>query len=72
MPDANEIIGYPISIFWSHEDEGYIATAKDLPGCSAWGKTRVEAIAEMEDAMMAWIEASDAMGRERPAPSGND
>jgi predicted RNase H-like HicB family nuclease len=28
----------PIEIFWSEEDEGYIAVAPDLPGCNAWGE----------------------------------
>ena len=32
---------YPIEVFWSDEDEGYIAVVPDLPGCSAWGKTEV-------------------------------
>jgi len=28
---------YPIEVFWSDEDEGFIAVVPDLPGCSAWG-----------------------------------
>jgi predicted RNase H-like HicB family nuclease len=31
---------YLVEIFWSDEDEGYIAIVPDLPGCSAWGRTR--------------------------------
>jgi predicted HicB family RNase H-like nuclease len=34
---------YPIEVFWSDEDKGYIATFPDLPGCSAWGTTEAEA-----------------------------
>ena len=34
---------YPLNIFWSDEDRGFIAEAPDLPGCSAWGKTETDA-----------------------------
>ena len=48
---------YTVEIRFSDEDGGYIATASALPGCSAFGKTRTEAATEIEDAMLAWIEA---------------
>ena len=32
-------MGYPIEVFWSDEDDGYVAFAPDLAGASAWGKT---------------------------------
>ena len=35
---------YPIEVFWSDEDEGYIAVVPDLPGCNAWGKTEAAAL----------------------------
>jgi HicB_like antitoxin of bacterial toxin-antitoxin system len=35
---------YLIEVFWSDEDEAYIANVPDLPGCSAGGTTEVEAI----------------------------
>ena len=38
---------YPKQVFWSDEDEGYIATLPDLPGCSAWGATEAEAPEEL-------------------------
>ncbi len=59
---------YPLEIFWSNEDEGFIAEVPDLPGCSAWGATEAEAAREAQDAIAAWIEAAQAAGREVPAP----
>ena len=60
---------YPIEVFWSDEDEGYIAVVPDLAGCNAWGKTEVEAIREVRDAIAAWIKAARSMKRAIPAPS---
>jgi antitoxin HicB len=59
---------YPAKIFWSDEDEGFIAEAIDLPGCSAFGETQSEAIAELQDAIRAWIAAAIAAGNEVPQP----
>ena len=59
---------YLIEIFWSEEDEGYIATVPDLPGCSAWGKTQTDAAREIEPAMAAWIQACRKSGEPVPAP----
>jgi len=42
---------YPIEIFWSEEDEGYIAVAPDLPGCNACGRAEQEAVLELHDAI---------------------
>lgn len=60
---------YPVKVFWSQEDEGYIATAPDLPGCSAFGETQAEALAEVRDAIAAWIEAAQSAGNPVPQPS---
>ena len=60
---------YPIEVFWSDEDEGYIAVVPDLPGCNAWGKTEADAIREAHDAITAWIKAAKSMKRPVPQPS---
>lgn len=60
---------YPSQVFWSDEDGGFIATAPDLPGCSAFGATGAEALAELKDAIGAWISAATAAGNPIPAPS---
>ena len=60
---------YPLEIFWSEEDEGFIAEAPDLPGCSAWGSTEIDAASEARSAIAAWIKAAKKSGREIPAPT---
>lgn len=55
---------YLVKIFWSHEDEGYIATVPDLPGCCAWDATEFEALREIQDAAAAWIEAYHQPGEQ--------
>jgi predicted RNase H-like HicB family nuclease len=59
---------YLVEVFWSEEDQGYIAIAPDLPGCSAFGETPIEAIQEVGDAMESWLQACEAMGRPLPEP----
>jgi predicted RNase H-like HicB family nuclease len=48
----------PIDIFYSEEDEGYIANIPDLEFCSAFGFTREEALDELEKARQAWQETT--------------
>jgi predicted RNase H-like HicB family nuclease len=59
---------YHINIFWSDEDQGYIADVPDLEACSAFGKTPAEALAEVEQAKAAWLEAARAEGKPIPPP----
>ena len=66
MPEA---FRYPIHLIWSDEDEGFIATAPDLPGCSAFGITQQEALSEMQDAIASWLDAMNAAGNAIPRPS---
>lgn len=52
---------YPMEVFWSDEDEGFIAIAPDLPGASAWGKTEAAATKELYSAIDLWIRAAKKM-----------
>ncbi len=60
---------YPLSIFRSDEDNGFIAEVPDLPGCSAWGETEADAAREAQDAIAAWLAAAAAANRPVPAAS---
>ena len=59
---------YHINIFYSDADEGYIADIPDLESCSAFGNTPEEALAQVEIAKAAWLEAAQAEGKPIPQP----
>ncbi len=59
---------YHINIFYSDEDEGYIADIPDLKFCSAFGATPEEAVREVEAAKAAWLDAARAAGKPIPQP----
>jgi predicted RNase H-like HicB family nuclease len=59
---------YHINIFYSEEDEGYIADIPDLHGCSAFGTTPAEALTAVEQAKTAWLESARAENIPVPAP----
>ena len=59
---------YHINIFYSEEDEGYIADIPDLRFCSAFGETPAEALAEVEKAKEVWLEVAKESGKPIPEP----
>ncbi|MEK7204621.1 MAG: type II toxin-antitoxin system HicB family antitoxin [candidate division NC10 bacterium] len=59
---------YHINIFFSEEDGGYIADIPDLDSCSAFGETPEQALAELERAKSAWLEAARQAGKPIPPP----
>jgi len=60
---------YPIEVFWSDEDQIWIANAPDLSICTGHGSSPQEAVVEVEIAVEAWLEVAIAEGREIPTPS---
>lgn len=61
---------YNIVIYWSNEDESFIAEVPELAGCMADGSTYEEAIKNIEIIIGEWIETAKAIGREIPEPKG--
>jgi predicted RNase H-like HicB family nuclease len=59
---------YHINIFWSDEDQGYIADVPDLEACSAFGATPEDALREVQVAKAAWLEAARTAGKPIPRP----
>ena len=61
---------YEIIIFWSDEDNAFVAEVPELPGCMADGNTYQEAIAHAEEAIGDWIETARQLGRPVPKAKG--
>ena len=61
---------YEVIIYWSDEDQAFIAEAPELPGCAADGETYQEALQNLEIIMQEWIETANALGRPIPQPKG--
>lgn len=59
---------YHINIFYSEEDDGYIADIPDLEPCSAFGETPEEALKQVQIARALWIEAAQEAGLPIPEP----
>jgi predicted RNase H-like HicB family nuclease len=59
---------YHINLFYSEEDEGYIADLPDLRYCSAFGDTPEETLREVLTAKEAWLEAAHAESKPIPLP----
>ncbi len=60
---------YHINIFYSEEDEGYIADIPDLKHCSAFGANPREALEEVQKAKELWLEAAKSEKKPIPQPS---
>lgn len=61
---------YEVIIYWSDEDDAFIAEVPELPGCAADGQTYREALANVEVAIQEWIETARELGRVIPEPRG--
>ena len=59
---------YHINLFWSDEDNLWIADVPDLPGCMTHGATRAEALANAAEAIEGWIETATETGLAVPPP----
>lgn len=63
-------IRYEIIIYWSQEDEAFIAEVPELVGCMADGLTYQEALSNAEIIIQEWIETAQELGRPIPQPKG--
>jgi len=61
---------YEIIIYWSQEDNAFIAEIPELPGCMADGMTYTEAVTNAEIVINEWIETAKELGRHIPEPKG--
>ncbi|MBF0263274.1 MAG: type II toxin-antitoxin system HicB family antitoxin [Magnetococcales bacterium] len=61
---------YEIILYWSREDNAFVAEVPELPGCMADGATRQEAIAQAECIIDEWLQTARELGRAIPEPKG--
>lgn len=61
---------YEVIIYWSEEDESFIAEVPELAGCKADGLTYVEALENAQKVVVDWISVAKELGREIPVPKG--
>jgi predicted RNase H-like HicB family nuclease len=59
---------YSMIIEWSDEDDAYVVTVPELPGCITHGSTYEEAVKQGRDAIESWVDAARAWGRPVPPP----
>jgi predicted RNase H-like HicB family nuclease len=61
---------YKINIFWSNEDEVFIADILELPGCKAHGDTPQDALTHAREAVDIWVDTAQEFGDSVPEPKG--
>jgi predicted RNase H-like HicB family nuclease len=67
MPDSPR---YEIIIYWSEQDQAFLAEVPELPGCAADGASYREALDAVEIVISEWIETAKELGRPIPKPRG--
>lgn len=64
------VIKCELILYWSKQDQAFIAEVPELPGCAADGATYQEAVANVEVVIQEWIETAQELGRPIPEPQG--
>ncbi len=65
-----ESSNYEIILYWSQEDQAFIAEVPELSGCAADGATYQEALSNVQVVIREWIETAEELGRSIPVPRG--
>ena len=61
---------YEVILYWSEEDQAFIAEVPELAGCVADGETQKEALENVQVIVQEWIETATELGRNIPEPKG--
>jgi predicted RNase H-like HicB family nuclease len=64
------MLKYEIILYWSNEDQVFIAEVPELPGCMAHGNTQEAALANVKEAIQLWIDTAKEFGDPVPEPKG--
>jgi len=61
---------YEVIIYWSEEDQMFVAEVPELPGCAAHGPTQEAALANAQEAIRLWLDTAKEFGEPIPVPKG--
>lgn len=61
---------YEVIIYWSEEDQAYLAEVPELPGCMSDGTTYQDALQNIQTIIQEWLETAKKVGRKIPKPKG--
>ncbi len=64
------MLKYEVIIFWSNDDDAFIAEVPELPGCAAHGDTPEAALSQAQEAMQLSLETAQGFGDPIPEPKG--
>ena len=67
---SHPCFGVWVILYWSDEDEAYVAEVPELPGCAADGPTQALALENAQVVIREWIETARELGRSIPEPRG--
>ncbi len=67
---SSSLLKYETIIYWSAEDQAFIAEMPELPGCAADGTTQQEALANLQIVAQEWVETARELERPIPEPKG--
>ena len=61
---------YEVIIYWSDEDQVFIAELPELPGRMAHGESQELALKNAQEAIQLWIDTANEFGEPVPVPKG--
>jgi predicted RNase H-like HicB family nuclease len=64
------MVRYEVIIYWSSEDDAFVAEVPELPGCMAHGDSYESALAEAQEAISLWLDTAKEFGDPVPEPKG--
>lgn len=64
------LVKYEVILYWSNEDQAFVAEVPELPGCMAHGYSQESALASSKKAIQLWIDTAKEFGDPVPEPKG--